>query len=406
MSATSTLDNCIIIDNTSDIGGGLYCAEASNVTVNNCTFENNFASSSGGAVICDFATLLNIENSILWNDVPQEISIYGTSVVIVNYSDVQGGYTGTGNIDTDPFFIDPEEGDYHLQSIYGSYHGGAWLPDLNHSPCIDAGDPASPYSLEPIPNGERVNMGAYGNTEEASLSFDPNYPDMIVELTYVSGSPVSIGGGNIFFEVFAENQDSIALNLDAWIDISYEGGTPWTSVFRSFSNYQPGWMINRPDMWYPIDAGYPAGNYTMTGKVGVFPDTVWDASGFPFEKLGDNHSLGFIPYHPDAEFPNPFDEITKPETGIEIPSEFAIFSVHPNPFNPSTTIRYTLPEASEVHLSVYDIQGQLVSGLVNSLRKAGYHEVTWNAEKMASGVYLLHLQTGNFHHTKKIVMLK
>ncbi|MCK4696190.1 MAG: PKD domain-containing protein, partial [Candidatus Cloacimonetes bacterium] len=81
-------------------------------------------------------------NSILWNDSPQEIYI-NTGSVTATYSDIQGGWTGTGNIDSDPLFVDPANGDYHLQE--GSI-------------CIDAGDPDPQYN---DPDGTIADMGAY-----------------------------------------------------------------------------------------------------------------------------------------------------------------------------------------------------------------------------------------------------
>jgi hypothetical protein len=69
-----------------------------------------------------------------------------------------------------PLFVNPLTGDYHLRSTVGSYHNGLWLADSLQSPCIDRGDPDSPYNNEPQPNGYRVNMGFEGNTVEASKS--------------------------------------------------------------------------------------------------------------------------------------------------------------------------------------------------------------------------------------------
>jgi hypothetical protein len=77
---------------------------------------------------------------------------------------------GTGNISVDPRFVNAANGDFHLQSQYGRWNGTAWVKDTVTSPCIDAGDPASEYNNEPIPNGDRINMGAYGNTDKASKS--------------------------------------------------------------------------------------------------------------------------------------------------------------------------------------------------------------------------------------------
>ncbi len=63
--------------------------------------------------------------------------------------------------------------DYHLQSEHGRYTRAGWVKDPVTSPCIDAGDPDSPYDNEPYFNGDRINMGAYGNTRQASKSRPP-----------------------------------------------------------------------------------------------------------------------------------------------------------------------------------------------------------------------------------------
>jgi hypothetical protein len=80
------------------------------------------------------------------------------------------GSDGGGNIDADPLFADPANGDYHLKSPAGRWTGSGWAHDGVTSPCIDAGDPGSSYASEPSPNGGRINQGAYGNTEQASKS--------------------------------------------------------------------------------------------------------------------------------------------------------------------------------------------------------------------------------------------
>ncbi len=83
---------------------------------------------------------------------------------------------GEGNISEDPLFADPDNGDYHLRSTAGRWDpsanngSGGWVVDTIDSPCIDAGDTLSDYSNEPDYNGDRVNMGVYGNTVQASLS--------------------------------------------------------------------------------------------------------------------------------------------------------------------------------------------------------------------------------------------
>ena len=71
----------------------------------------------------------------------------------VTYSNIQRGYAGTGNLNTEPQFVSTSAPDYHLAST---------------SPCIDAGDPEALAVEEPAPNGDRINMGAYGGTRQAT----------------------------------------------------------------------------------------------------------------------------------------------------------------------------------------------------------------------------------------------
>jgi hypothetical protein len=72
----------------------------------------------------------------------------------------------------DPLFVDPVNDDYHLKSERGRYwpEHDVWVLDKQTSPCVDAGDPLSDYSAEPSPNGQRINLGAYGGTPFASMS--------------------------------------------------------------------------------------------------------------------------------------------------------------------------------------------------------------------------------------------
>lgn len=77
---------------------------------------------------------------------------------------------GTGCIAKDPCFADAASGDFHLKSAAGRWNGATWVKDTVTSPCIDAGEASVAYANEPSPNGNRANMGAYGNTAEASKS--------------------------------------------------------------------------------------------------------------------------------------------------------------------------------------------------------------------------------------------
>jgi hypothetical protein len=90
----------------------------------------------------------------------------------------------------------------------------------------------------------------------------------------------------------------------------------------------------------------------------------------------------------------------------EIPIAFALSQNYPNPFNPATTIRYGLPHNSFVTVTVFNTLGQQVAQLVNEQQQAGYHDVVFRSDKLASGVYFYQMQAGNFNSVKKLLLLK
>ncbi len=89
-----------------------------------------------------------------------------------------------------------------------------------------------------------------------------------------------------------------------------------------------------------------------------------------------------------------------------IPKAFSLMQNYPNPFNPTTMIKYSLPKAQMVTLEVYNVLGEKVATLVNAHQDAGYYEVSFNADRFASGVYLYVLRTGSFSAVHKMLLLK
>jgi len=59
-------------------------------------------------------------------------------------------------------------------------------------------------------------------------------------------------GGNLTFDLYVANLETTPVDYDAWLEIAFEGARPPTVVLRSFTNFQPGWTVNRPGMWYPF----------------------------------------------------------------------------------------------------------------------------------------------------------
>ncbi|HIA93773.1 MAG TPA: T9SS type A sorting domain-containing protein, partial [Candidatus Marinimicrobia bacterium] len=90
-----------------------------------------------------------------------------------------------------------------------------------------------------------------------------------------------------------------------------------------------------------------------------------------------------------------------------LPFEFALHTPYPNPFNPTTTIRFDLVETRHaVSLYVFDITGRVVETLVNGQIESGPHEIQWNAAQHASGIYFVEFVAGEKRDVQKLILLK
>jgi hypothetical protein len=192
--SSPTIANCLIVGNraTNEVGAPVYCVN-SGPTFINCTIADNHGGDRGAALsLVD--SPVTLVNSVLWNNTPQDILSTGAYQPAIRYSDTAGSWPGPGNIDADPQFagngywvdryrpgvvVSPGyfdavsvPGDYHLRSQAGRWDSrtGAWVRDSVTSPCVDGGDPVTPVGAELAPNGGIVNMGAYGDTAQASRS--------------------------------------------------------------------------------------------------------------------------------------------------------------------------------------------------------------------------------------------
>jgi len=364
-------------------GAGLMVQNSDPVLINNTITQNQcldlFPSGSGGGLYVYMSSSGSFQgvNNIIYGNIA---TIYPESwgTVDFNYCCCSQTLSGTGNITSSPQFVSPGANNFQLSA---------------NSPCIDAGDPASPLD----PDSTQADMGAlYFDQSGASSPID-------VEFTYISGSPVPTQGGTLIFDIWIENVNPNPQDFDAWVDVEYENGEPRTVIFRSLINFQPAWVINRPDFNFPVPAGYAAGDYMLYGRVGEHPDSVWDESGFPFVKSGNNDGTAFIPSIP-LNLDDPFDRVDERWSSTII--NYKLLNASPNPFNPTTVLSYELRVASCTSLTVFDVQGRKVATLVDGFRDAGLHQVTFDASNLASGVYLYKLEANDFSAVGKMTLLK
>lgn len=110
-----------------------------------------------------------------------------------------------------------------------------------------------------------------------------------------------------------------------------------------------------------------------------------------------------------AGFANACWEAEGPDNLIltnDIPKEFNLYNNYPNPFNPSTSIKFDIPTDNFVNIIVYNLLGKEVVALVNEFRKAGSYVVSFNGANLSSGIYYYKIKSGNYELVRKMMLLK
>lgn len=200
------------------------------------------------------------------------------------------------------------------------------------------------------------------------------------------------------------NKDNIAstYDLDWSKSLDVDGDTIDYIVYAKIGQYPAEEIFDTTATSYSIlyeDIAEGAFE-NIPGNTATVRFSVWAHDGTDSVKAGGEDRILYI---------NRYDYLSVESEGI--PTEFALHENYPNPFNPTTQIRFDLPEMGNVTLTIYNMLGQKVKTFNMQSAPAGYHALTWNATNdlgapVAAGVYLYQLQTKGFAKTKKMILLK
>ena len=162
---------------------------------------------------------------------------------------------------------------------------------------------------------------------------------------------------------------------------------PDGTVFAALERGGLAYTVNDGDSWVDASSGLPTGR--------TLADIAFDSPGHIY--VADSLAV-----YKSAQI---FTGVEGPGSS-KVPNTYRLDQNYPNPFNPSTTIRYGLPSRSHVTLTVFNTLGQQVATLVEGEQEAGFHEATFDASGLASGVYLYRLTAGSFVETRKLVLVR
>jgi len=166
------------------------------------------------------------------------------------------------------------------------------------------------------------------------------------------------------------------------------------------SSFEDVFRIGLPDM-NGVQLPTAAGNYIFTFKYKIQPE--WVDSNMVTTAFVQNDAVGkeVLNCNVAGDVPTGIVSITN-----IVSAKFSLYQNFPNPFNPSTTIKFDIPENSFVKLSIYNSLGKEVAVLTNELLVQGTYDYNFNASGLTSGLYFMNITSGKFQDTKKIMLLK
>jgi hypothetical protein len=349
------LTNSIISGNTADSDGAILFSNGGG-SIENCVISDNQGSYLGGVRLYN-ANLTVSGCSFTGNTATG----YAGALQLVANSTVQLSYcTFSGNV--------------------GTFGAGGIYVELSSQAGVDH----CTFVANAADSGGAFYISQDSNIDITNSIFSDNSPNAITRY----------GGGAIDYSDFFGNGQNITGNTPAGfgeltaVNTNDDSCDVYSNIFLDPLFEDPG-ASNYQITW----ANFPVPDETRSPCI--------DAGDTAFALDPDSTITDMGRYFYDQSV-----------TGIEYdsnrptPDEFCLQSPYPNPFNPVTTFKIELPAASWVTLEIYDVSGRSRGFVVDGWRSAGYHEVTFDAAGLASGVYVYRLEAGEFRASGKMVLLK
>ena len=264
--------------------------------------------------------------------------------------------------------------------------GGVWMQQGNK--LIGTGAVGNAYQ------GRSVSLSSDGNTAIVGGNFDNG--SIGAAWVFVRSSGVWIQQGNKLVGAGAVGQSYQGTS----VSISGDGNTAIVGGFQDDNGVGAAWVFTRNgSVWTQqgnklVGAGAVESAYQGT-DVSISSDGNTAIEGGYNDNGGAGAAWVFTRGSSSAGEPN-----------VDVPRQFTLQQNHPNPFNPGTTIEYSIPQLSTVEIKVLDVLGREVVTLLSEEKPAGAYTVRWNADGVASGVYFYRLQAGGLVQARKMLLVR
>ncbi|RPI16335.1 MAG: T9SS C-terminal target domain-containing protein [Ignavibacteriae bacterium] len=229
--------------------------------------------------------------------------------------------------------------------------------------------------------------------DDEEMSFVPTYYPSTIDWQQASRVFVDHNLSNINVQVYRINNTTASYSISGTAVNNFQvpNYIQDAIVYAKIGNDYKNFAISNADGSYSVTT-LPSGNYTLTTYRMGYNSVTQNVS------ITNSNLTGVT-----INFSNP---IAVKSISKIVPEDYMLSQNYPNPFNPSTKITFAIPVKEYVTLAVYDMTGREAAVLINNEMEAGYHDITFNASQLSSGVYFYKLTTKNTQLTKKMVLVK
>ncbi len=238
---------------------------------------------------------------------------------------------------------------------------------------------------------EADNWSALSNVASFTTAPDEVPPSAVTDLQASTGT----SSGQVVIHWTAPGDDG-SDGIAAAYDIRYDTDSITSATWNSATMF--------------TSAPEPAGAGAAESAVisGLTPGTLYYIGIITYDDANNPSGLSNVS---SAEAYFEFSTDIDDDDNASLPTHFSLAQNYPNPFNPTTQIDYAVPQRSNVRIDVFNVQGQLVRTLVDEMKAPGFHSVEWDGRDngntdVASGIYFYRIAAGDFHESRKMVMLK